>query len=293
MSHVWVVHKGRVPGIYDSWGEAFEQIHKFRGAVHHRFDARTELAQAQDFLKNGPAKPQGLKEELGKSKLEKTLEWMHVHAPKFSDPETTVPLMVFCDGSVRLVKDTEEALVNKSLAKSTKKLGYWACQFVDKNDERNCHGRFLLGDPTSNRCELMACYQALTRIKEDPQFYRWRMAPLPSQLIMIKTDSDYTIKALAKRADPQFRHKNKTNTDLIDKVFLLSEFMPVVFVYVPGHSGVAGNEAADQATKQAHNEHMSELEQRKAEFEKLTSKQEDYTSMYPSKTTTTDEQCEV
>ena len=46
MGHTYVVFKGRVPGIYNSWLDASRQVHKFPNSNHKSYKDRREAEAA-------------------------------------------------------------------------------------------------------------------------------------------------------------------------------------------------------------------------------------------------------
>lgn len=91
-----------------------------------------------------------------------------------------------------------------------------------------------LGDGTNNHAELSAVRVALVITDTD----EWRSRPL-----IVRSDSTYTINSLTSEYSPFERAPNAT---LINIVRSLLEGRLVTFEHVKGHSGVAGNERADE-----------------------------------------------
>ena len=50
MKTYYVVHKGRIPGLYNNWNDCKKQVHDYDGAIYKKFSDETE---AQQFLKAG------------------------------------------------------------------------------------------------------------------------------------------------------------------------------------------------------------------------------------------------
>lgn len=50
----YAVHRGRVPGVYDTWEECSAQVHQFTKHLHKSFETRDE---ATYFVKFGTDKP--------------------------------------------------------------------------------------------------------------------------------------------------------------------------------------------------------------------------------------------
>jgi ribonuclease HI len=91
-----------------------------------------------------------------------------------------------------------------------------------------------LGTGTNNIAELTAILRAL------------ELADDTSIPLLVHTDSQYAIGVLTKG------WKAKANPELIAKIRArLAETPKAELVYVPGHSGVAGNERADELARQA------------------------------------------
>ncbi|WP_236606968.1 ribonuclease HI [Sandaracinus amylolyticus] len=91
-----------------------------------------------------------------------------------------------------------------------------------------------LGQATNNVAELTAILRVAERYQGD------------ARPIEIRTDSQYSIGVLAKG------WKAKANTDLVAQVKKALAGVPEVhLIYVPGHSGFAGNERADELARDA------------------------------------------
>lgn len=257
MPKIYAVHYGRdgKQGLFSSWeGEsgARKWVSGVRGAIYKSFDAATARADAERFMKEGAPKPQGLTHSVGAAnKLETTLEWrspgLDKHAETFanSGQQIPTPLVINCDGSCA---PKSEVYGNSNAVGS---IGTWAACVGSRGDKRNLKGVFPFPNPTSQRCELFACYKALKCCLDTPEHFGWRIAE--GQTLVIRTDSTYTVKQLAAAADSsgQFRAQIKCNSKLIDDLATLAKVMPVHFVYVPGHVGDEGNEAANSETKDA------------------------------------------
>ncbi len=104
---------------------------------------------------------------------------------------------------------------------------------VDDEGERKELSEYL-GHGTNNVAELTAILRVAELYAGDPR------------PIEIRTDSQYSIGVLSKG------WKAKANTELVAEVKrALAKLPNVHFIYVPGHSGFAGNERADQLATSA------------------------------------------
>lgn len=89
-----------------------------------------------------------------------------------------------------------------------------------------------LGEATNNIAELTAIEKALERTPRE-------------ESLVLHTDSQYAIGVLTKG------WKAKANTELIARIRKALQGRRVLFVYVPGHSGVPMNERADELAREA------------------------------------------
>jgi ribonuclease HI len=90
---------------------------------------------------------------------------------------------------------------------------------------------------TNNRAELHAVIYALERVQRDRR---------PTISVLLYTDSKYTLGVLFQRWNAN------VNTDLIQRALaLIRQFERVDGYHVPGHSGYAENERADQLAREA------------------------------------------
>ena len=104
---------------------------------------------------------------------------------------------------------------------------------VDEGEARSELSEYL-GIGTNNIAELTAILRVAERYAEDPR------------CIEIRTDSQYSIGVLSKG------WKAKANTELVAEVKrALAKMSDVHLTYVPGHSGFAGNERADELARAA------------------------------------------
>ena len=60
MSQYYVVHKGRVPGIYTNWGDCKKQIDKYDGAIFKKFVSKEEATKFLEIGFGENKKPRGL-----------------------------------------------------------------------------------------------------------------------------------------------------------------------------------------------------------------------------------------
>ncbi|KAI8868883.1 RnaseH-domain-containing protein [Ramicandelaber brevisporus] len=132
--------------------------------------------------------------------------------------------------------------------------------YFGSGDSRNISEPLYSNKQTNNRAELTAVKRALESVPA-------------SQPIEIRTDSKYTIESMTKWRHTWERNGYQTasggdvkNADLVKSITSTirqreatiasqgggsdSSYGGVTFTYVPGHAGVAGNEAADALAKQ-------------------------------------------
>ena len=121
--------------------------------------------------------------------------------------------------------------------------GAWAFHaiFGDQTVEKSC-GYFKT---TNNRMEILAIISFLEEFQEPTK-------------ITIRTDSQYTIDSVTKWIYGWIKNNWVTsqgqpvkNKDLFERLFKLVKFHTVTFEKVLAHSGIEGNERADELAKEA------------------------------------------
>lgn len=250
MTKYYAVRVGRVPGVYTSWPQAEEQVKKFTGAVHKSFPTERE---AQDYVFESDLARE-IRESMNDVPTTITV------VPKKSSNRTkrvTKEIPIAKEEKKRKHSDEDEAPSTKRIrldenliiytdgscldnGKPTARAGVGV--YFGENDPRNISEKFTDGKPSNQRAEVKAAIRALETVDE-------------GQKVTIKTDSKYLINAMTKWRQTWEKNGWLTstkepvlNTDLFHALIEIIEGRSgeLIWEYVPGHKGHAGNEAADQ-----------------------------------------------
>jgi ribonuclease HI len=161
------------------------------------------------------------------------------HAKQFIDG--SVPVVAKPNSGIQVVY-TDGACENNQKSKTGGAVGGVGVYF-GKGDSRNI-AEPLIGPQTNNRAELTAAVRAL-EVTTGP--------------IEIRTDSQYLIQGMTSwihswgAFDPATGgfvwYKTKENMDIWTHLFLLARNRQIVWTHVRGHTGEAGNEAADSLAR--------------------------------------------
>nr|ODN97513.1 ribonuclease HI [Cryptococcus depauperatus CBS 7855] len=255
----YAVAVGKVPGIYNTWQDAEDQVRKYPGSRYKKFNTRQE---AVDFIaaytvslppNNFSQQPGSMKSTLKefrdahfhvsspptRSVIESLPRHLQAVARKGYLFTETLPhhLIVYTDGSAR----------GNGQVGSRAGAGVWWGN-VGEAFNQNWAERVPGESQTNNRGELLAVIRAIER------------CPYPDLPLEIRCDSQYTISSmtlwLQKWMKNDFKNgKNETviNTDLIKHLLALlrrrGPASKIKFKYVPAHSGIEGNEQADKLAR--------------------------------------------
>lgn len=238
----YVVRKGKIPGIFNTWEECKTQIFGFSKAQYKKFSNKEEAQLWLDgiSLNSSTTKPTTTKPTSSTPLLN-------------SEPLIKYDQIIHVDGSW----DKDHDIATSSV-------------FFGVDNPRNCVD-VVPGLPTSPRSELWAVFLALCKIQEDQLSIPsdenksatidisqpLSQPPQPLQYL-IRTDCMYAINTSLKNIQAI------ENLDLIQPIWekiekLKSEHKIVNIEYVPGHSNHFGNEMAH---KMAYN-HMKQLRDKK------------------------------
>lgn len=151
--------------------------------------------------------------------------------PKKEDLDFLIPT-VFIDG----------ACLKNGSSDATSAYGIWWCDGNSLNESKTIDGH-----STNQRAELIAAIRAIEQgIKQGYSHLR------------IVTDSQYVIKSQTEwitlwssNGFVNSKGKPVVNSDLHQQLFELSSKLKVIWCHVNGHSGVLGNERADQLAREA------------------------------------------
>ena len=226
MSTYYVVHKGRVPGIYTSWNDCKKQVDKFDGAIFKKF---TDKKDAETFLKEGfgeNKKPRSVVRKENDDKknntkiLDETIE------------DETDKIFIYTDGSCIKFKNN----ISK---------GGFGIYIPEKNVKI---GAPLLNQKiTNNRAEMTAIIDSLKYLDE------WELL----KKICIFTDSQYSMYIFNGTGERYEKNgykndgKDVPNIDLIKKLLELKRTYNIVLLKVRAHTDKKdkhsmGNEVADK-----------------------------------------------
>ena len=212
----YAVAAGRKPGIYTDWfgPEGAEvQVNGFPGARYKGFATR---AEAQTWLKS----------------LAPALRPRHARQTAASRARRPVDqegrILVFTDGG---------SIHNPGP-------GGYGIVIVEAGGPREISGGFR--KTTNNRMELMGCIVALSQFEKPTR-------------ILLRSDSQYVVNGIIKGWAERWRENGwmrtpdepAQNSDLWEKLLVLIEKHDVVFEWVKGHAGHAGNERCDELARAA------------------------------------------
>jgi ribonuclease HI len=219
MSKYYAVKQGRDPGIYTNWNDAKLQVDKFPNAVYKSFKTLTE---AQQFIDD--------------DKKEKDVNNKNVNDKNINDKDVKekdvkgkdIDILVYTDGSYM-----------------NKRGGYAFITIINHHIEQY-HGPVPFDKCTNQIAELYAIYRALLVL-----------LPFKTQTILIRSDSDYSIKCLTQyirawKRNNYVTSKNEPvkNKELIVQIDeLLQQFTNLSFKHVYAHQNEQYNEMVDKLAK--------------------------------------------
>jgi ribonuclease HI len=224
MKTYYVVHKGRIPGLYNNWNDCKKQVHDYDGAIYKKFSDETE---AQQFLKAGfnRKKPHAvtIKENADKKNSDLIEE---------EENDDTDKIFIYTDGS---------CIRNKN---SNPNAGYGI--YIPEKYV-NVAKPLLNQKITNNRAELTAILESIKYLDE---------ADLNKKLCIF-TDSQYCMylfNGTGERYETNsYINNGETvpNVDLIKKLLIIKRKYNIILLKVRAHTGKKdkhsiGNEIADK-----------------------------------------------
>ncbi len=228
MSGFYAVKVGRNPGIYRTWEQCRENVHKYPGATYKKFKNKEDAEKYMNGNNISVIEPNKLSSSdpfkiLCPSPKRKRLsdgEKQRLIKKKMKTMEIN-----------RTVIYTDGACKNNGYNKTKGGIGVY---FGD-NDLRNV-ASVINGYVTNNRAELTAVIVALQICLNRNDNY-----------IEIKTDSEYIVKGITEYISSwkERNWKNIKNIDLWTQLDELNNKLNVKWTHVSAHSGIHGNEMAD------------------------------------------------
>lgn len=233
MSTYYVVHKGKIPGIYKTWNDCKKQVDKFDGAIFKKFTNKTD---AETFLKEGfgeNKKPRSVVRKENDDKknntkiLDETIE------------DETDKIFIYTDGSCIKFKNN----ISK---------GGFGIYIPEKNVKI---GAPLLNQKiTNNRAEMTAIIDSIKYLDE------WDLL----KKICIFTDSQYSMYIFNGTGERYEKDgykndgKDVPNIDLIKKLLELKRKYNIVLLKIRAHTDKKdkhslGNEVADKLAQKGAN----------------------------------------
>nr|XP_028578296.1 ribonuclease H1 isoform X3 [Podarcis muralis] len=257
----YAVRKGRRTGVYRTWEECKEQVDKYKYASFKKFSTEED---AWDFVNDGSTgtfchstayeRPRN-----NRFKGKKTTSWSDYSSYKkpyeqpsenqrerkrvkytevpYTPPERKDEFSYMGDYAVVY---TDGCCSSNGRRKARAGTGvYWGPDHPLNSSER------LPGRQTNQRAEIHAACKAIEQAKSQN-----------INKLAIYTDSKFTIEGMTswvknwKKNDwKTYKGTDVTNREDFERLANLSEGMDIQWKHVPGHSGFAGNEAADRLAK--------------------------------------------
>nr|XP_018264724.1 uncharacterized protein I303_02903 [Kwoniella dejecticola CBS 10117]OBR86882.1 hypothetical protein I303_02903 [Kwoniella dejecticola CBS 10117] len=259
----YAVADGRKTGVYNTWSEAEEQVKGYPGAKFKKFPTE---AQAKEYVSSPnskaslschsiPAQP------ATQSHLQPQGGFpthFRAESPTSTSPASALPPELqeiasrgysFTKDHYLIVHTDGSALGNGQVGSRAGAGVFWGGQ--GQASSKN-HSERVPGKPqTNNRGELLAVIRALEQ------------CPYPEIPLEVRCDSQYTISCMTTwlpkwlrtnfRTTAEAKSKEVMNLDMIKHLLVLLQRRgpkgKVKFKYVPAHSGIEGNERADQLAK--------------------------------------------
>nr|XP_028578297.1 ribonuclease H1 isoform X4 [Podarcis muralis] len=250
----YAVRKGRRTGVYRTWEECKEQVDKYKYASFKKFSTEED---AWDFVNDGSTAYERPRNNRFKGK--KTTSWSDYSSYKkpyeqpsenqrerkrvkytevpYTPPERKDEFSYMGDYAVVY---TDGCCSSNGRRKARAGTGvYWGPDHPLNSSER------LPGRQTNQRAEIHAACKAIEQAKSQN-----------INKLAIYTDSKFTIEGMTswvknwKKNDwKTYKGTDVTNREDFERLANLSEGMDIQWKHVPGHSGFAGNEAADRLAK--------------------------------------------
>ena len=230
MTTFYAVHKGKIPGIYNTWNDCKKQIDKFEGAIFKKFANKND---AEVFLKEGfgiNKKPRSVtrKENDDKKNNEK------IEDETIGDDEDKI--FIYTDGSLIKLKN------------NISKAGY-GIYIPEKNIKVSAP--LINQKLTNNRAEMYAIIDSIKYLDESEIFKK----------ICIFTDSQYSMYIFNGTGERYEKSgykndgKDVPNIDLIKKLLELKRKYNIILLKIRAHTDKKdkhsiGNEIADKLAQQ-------------------------------------------
>ncbi|CAB3411026.1 unnamed protein product [Caenorhabditis bovis] len=237
----YAVARGRTVGIFRSWNECKAQVDGFQMARYKKFGTESEALQfIADNRCVATSQPAAItkSQEQRPSRKRALADVKPLVVPLVKKAKIDLNELAIWNGAP--VVYTDGACSNNG--KVGAKAG-WGVYWGDGHDD-NEFGP-VYGEPTNNRGELIAVEKALEKAIEKK---------IPK--IIVRTDSNLLIQSLDKWIIGWKRKGWKTsgnepvkNRDLLEKIDQMKSRIKVKFEHVRGHSGVHGNEMADELAR--------------------------------------------
>tara|TARA_Y100001970_G_C14088886_1_gene778880 strand:+ start:396 stop:1151 length:756 start_codon:yes stop_codon:yes gene_type:complete len=213
----YAVAHGRATGVFDTWFQCQQQVHRFPGAIYKKFSSKKDALKFIKSEVNNNNNLNNIVESNNDIKVANEDSTLSSSSSSISDTDIKTVFFIYTDG----------ACSNNGHKDAKAGIGV----FFAHNDTRNI-SKLIRGKQTNNAAELHAIIAALEVISVD--------AKLSTSDIIIVSDSQYAIRCVTEYGEKceQQQLMHVPNYTLIIKARqLYKQISNIQFMYCPAHTG--------------------------------------------------------